>query len=91
MIERPRMSAPILPPDTPAPCRPPCDCLQDEAAAAPNLKLLEMAHTWKRQKMGGGDAEGGGGGGSETGAAAQAEAGPAAAAGQAEEEAAAAE
>jgi hypothetical protein len=33
--------------------------LQDEAAAAPNLKLLEMAHKWKRQKMegGGGDAE----------------------------------
>ncbi|KAL4860107.1 Crooked neck-like protein 1 [Chlorella vulgaris] len=31
----------------------------DEAAAAPNLKLLEMAHKWKRQKMegGGGDAE----------------------------------
>ncbi|PRW59332.1 Crooked neck 1 [Chlorella sorokiniana] len=26
----------------------------DEAAAAPNLKLLEMAHKWKRQKMGDG-------------------------------------
>lgn len=27
---------------------------QDETAAAPNLKLLEMAHKWKRQKMEGG-------------------------------------
>lgn len=35
--------------------------LQDEAAAAPNLKLLEMAHKWKRQKMGDDGSDGGGG------------------------------
>ena len=35
--------------------------VQDEAAAAPNLKLLEMAHKWKRQKMGGEDGGGAGG------------------------------
>lgn len=47
---RPRpLPAPSPPPATP----------QDEAAAAPNLKLLEMAHKWKRQKTG----EDGGGGG----------------------------
>jgi len=39
--------------NTPSPPTP--VILQDEAAAAPNLKLLEMAHKWKRQKMGDGD------------------------------------
>jgi crooked neck len=45
----------------------------EEAGAAPNLKLLEAAMRWKRQKMaagggGGGDSDGGGDGGGDAAA-----------------------
>lgn len=40
-----------------------CRCaVQEESAAAPNLKILEAAYRWKRQRLAG--EEGGGGGGS---------------------------
>ena len=36
--------------------------LQEEAASAPNLKILEAAYQWKRQRMAAADGEGDAGG-----------------------------
>ena len=40
----------------PPPARPALRALQEEAAAAPSLKILEAAYRWKRQKAEGGEA-----------------------------------